>query len=225
MKSNVLFAATLLVLGGFATGMAIAQPTGGDARPAYPQFDVDGDGAIDRGEAAGHPRLAERFDRLDGNGDGRLDAGEWPRRSGKRMHGRFGHRHAGGLDRIARLDADGDGRISRRELEQTAAARKGHRGGRFDPTRHFDAIDADGDGQIARNELRAWHERRRPQRMAEMAERADRRFAAADLDGDGRLSRVEAEEKMPRLAKSFAWRDENRDGFLSREELGPQRAH
>ena len=42
---------------------------------------------------------------------------------------------------------------------------------------------------------------------------------AGDTDGDGKLSRVEVSETMPRLAERFAWLDENRDGFLSREEL------
>ena len=44
-------------------------------------------------------------------------------------------------------------------------------------------------------------------------------FREADLNGDGKLSRVEVSETMPRLAERFAWLDENRDGFLSREEL------
>lgn len=222
MKSNGLFAAVLLALGTFAATAAVAQPAAGETRSARMQLDGNGDGAIDRDEAAAHPRLAAAFDRLDKNGDGRIDAGEKPRHGGKRMRGGHGHM---GLDGVARLDADGDGRISRTELEQGAAAREGGRGGRLDLARHFDAIDADRDGQIARGELRAWHARQRPQRRAEMAERAAARFAAADLNGDGKLNRVEVEEKMPRLARSFAWMDESRDGFLSREELGPQRAH
>ncbi|WP_407352288.1 EF-hand domain-containing protein [Luteimonas sp. R10] len=224
MKSNRLFAATLLALGTFAAA-AMAQPAAGEARQeARMPLDSNGDGAIDRSEAAAHPRLAERFDRLDKNGDGRIDAGERPRHGGKRMHDGRGRSH-GGFDRIARLDADGDGRISRAELEQATAARKDGRGSRFDLAQHFDVVDTDRDGQIARGELRAWHARQLPQRRAEMAERADQRFAAADLNGDGKLSRVEVEEKMPRLATSFAWMDESRDGFLSREELRPQRAH
>lgn len=224
MKSNRLFAATLLALGAFATAVAVAQPAAGETRPARMALDSNGDGAIDRSEAAAHPRLAEMFDRFDKNGDGRIDAGEKPRHGGKRMHGGRDHGHMG-FDRIARLDADGDGRISRAELEQATAARGGDHGGRQGLAQHFDAIDADRDGQIVRGELRAWHARQLPQRRAEMAERADQRFAAADLNGDGKLSRVEVEEKIPRLAKSFAWMDESRDGFLSREELRPQRAH
>lgn len=85
--------------------------------------------------------------------------------------------------------------------------------------KNFDAIDANRDGHIVRTELRAWHERQKPLREAEHAKRFEQRYAAADLNGDGKLSKVEVAEKMPRLAKGFAWMDDNRDGFLSRAEL------
>lgn len=121
-----------------------------------------------------------------------------------------------------RLDSDGDGRISRAEFDQAQSSReggkRGMRGGRFD----FDAVDANRDGFIVRREVQAWHERQRPQRQAEMAKRFDAAFADADLDRNGTLSRVEVDEKMPRLAKRFAWMDDNRDGVLSRAELAPR---
>ena len=56
-----------------------------------------------------------------------------------------------------------------------------------------------------------------------MRKRFDERFAAADLNGDGKLSRVEVDEKMPRLSSRFAWMDDNRDGFLSSDELRPMK--
>ena len=83
----------------------------------------------------------------------------------------------------------------------------------------FDAIDVNSDGYIVRAELRAWQQAQRPQREAERERRFQERFSAADLNGDGVLSRVEVEEKMPRLLASFAWMDDNRDGFLSQDEL------
>jgi len=122
---------------------------------------------------------------------------------------------------IARLDQDGDGRISRAEIEAAAAGR-GERPGRRGHgwlLENFDAIDANGDGLIARSELRAWQQAQRPLREAERERRFNERFNAADLNGDGRLSRVEVQEKMPRLMASFAWLDENGDGFLDRSEL------
>ena len=215
MKRHVLFAATALVA--VLATTAVAQTTTAPDKPRRVQPDANGDGFIDRDEAAKLPRLAEKFDELDKNGDGRLDSSERPQR--KRGHG---DRHGG----IERADADGDGRISRAELESAEAARAGD-GGK--PGGHgrgllgdFDAIDTNKDGHLVRGELRTWHERMRPQRVAEHAQRANERFAEADLNRDGKLSRVEVEEKMPHAAERFAWMDENRDGFLSREEAEPR---
>lgn len=209
MMKKTLVAAIALSLCATA---AIAQTAQQAERGARTTLDANRDGAIDRAEAAAHPRLAERFDRIDKNGDGRIDASERPQWKGKHR-GRHG-RHAG----PERLDTDGDGRLSRAEVSAKAS-----RGGRNMLLDNFDAIDANRDGHLVRTELRAWHERQRPQREAQMRQRFDEKFAAADLNGDGRLSRVEVDEKMKRLAGRFAWMDDNRDGFLSRAELQPSR--
>ncbi|MGJ4802387.1 EF-hand domain-containing protein [Luteimonas sp. SDU82] len=216
MKHRTLFTALALVA--MAGGTAAAQPADAAQRGAKATLDRNGDGVIDRAEAAAFPRLAERFDRLDRNGDGRLDASERPQHRHGRRGGKGGP-HRGHHD-PAHLDGDGDGRLSRAEVDAAGAGR-GRRAGRL--AEHFDAIDGNRDGYLVRGEIRAWHERQRPQREAQMRKRFDERFVAADLNGDGRLSRVEVEEKMPRLAKRFAWMDDNRDGFLSRDELQPKR--
>src|SRR5690606_41722333 len=65
----------------------------------------------------------------------------------------------------------------------------------------------------------------KPLREAEHAKRFEQRFVAADLNGDGKLGKVEVAEKMPRLAKGFAWMDDDRDGFLSRAELRRSEEH
>ena len=44
----------------------------GHARAAPGQADTNGDGVIDRSEAAANPRLAAKFDELDKNKDGKL---------------------------------------------------------------------------------------------------------------------------------------------------------
>lgn len=200
MKRLILPALLLLPL-----SIAIAAHAGAPAR-AKP--DANGDGAIDRAEAAAHPKLATHFDRLDANRDGRLTANERPR------HRRGGHHGPGGIER---LDTDRDGRISRAEFD----ARVATRGRDASRAPDFAAIDANRDGYLVRAEVRAHHERLRPQREAERKARFEQRFVDADVNRDGRLNRVEVDEKMPRLAARFAWLDENRDGFLSRAELQP----
>ena len=216
MKHKTLFAGLALALATATTALA-AEPAAKPGRTAKPALDVNGDGVIDRAEAAKSPRLAEKFDQLDKNRDGRLDAGERPQ-LGHGKEGRRGMRGAHGHGGAERLDADGDGRLSRAEVE----AAKGGREGRPNPLlENFAAIDANKDGYVVRSELQAWRERQRPQREAEMRKRFDEQFAAADLNKDGKLSRIEVDEKMPRLAKRFAWMDDNRDGFLSRAELQP----
>ncbi|MFC3551152.1 EF-hand domain-containing protein [Lysobacter cavernae] len=210
----VLTVAMAAVVAGAAFAAPQAQPTAAASQPR-PKLDSNGDGAVDRNEAAAHPRLAERFDGLDANKDGRLDASERPHGRGKGGHHGGGHRggrHHDGMSRVIAADADGDGRISRAEAAQLPKIAGA-----------FDAIDRNRDGQVVRSELRSYHERQRTQRGAERGKRFDERFAAADLNRDGKLSRVEVSEKMPHLAKGFAFMDEDRDGFLGRDDLRPSR--
>lgn len=172
-------------------------------------MDTDGDGLISRAEAARHPRLAEKFDTLDANKDGRLDATErpsWHSRGGRKGgHGRQGMAHA------VALDVDGDGRISRAEAaKQPKFATR------------FDQADGNRDGYLVRSELQAWSERRRGESLARHREMVEARFTKADSNRDGKLSRAEVETAMPHVAKAFAFHDEDRDGFLTRADLQPQ---
>lgn len=201
--------AVAMFAGAATAAFAAPQDAGADgAQRQRMKIDANGDGAISREEAAKFPRLAERFDQLDKNRDGKLDASERPQRRGGREHG--GGR--GGAGGAARLDTDGDGRISRAEAARSPRL-----------SQNFDQVDANKDGYVVRAELRAHMQRERPKREAERAQRFDAKFAEADLNRDGKLSKIEVQEKMPRLASGFAFLDENRDGFLSKSELKPDR--
>ncbi len=206
MKRNslsVLLAVAVAAIVSAGTALAATQVED-SARAARPKLDLNNDGAIDRAEAAASPRLAAKFDQLDVNKDGKLDRSERPHRDGK------GRGHGGGMGGLidADADADGDGRISKTEAASMPWLAKS-----------FDQVDGNRDGYVVRSELRSYHEKLRPQREAERAKQAEARFAAADLNHDGKLSKLEVSENMPRLSKGFAFMDEDRDGYLTRDDL------
>lgn len=178
---------TLAILTAFSAGTAFAA-TQAPAEGAMPaprvKLDVNGDGSIDRTEAAARPRLAEKFNELDKNKDGKLAKDEMPAR-GHRGHGKG---KAGHGPRMAMqvLDTNKDGRISKAE----AAAGEGKMKERFDN------MDVNKDGYVDR----ADHDLRSKQRT-------DAWFARADADKDGKLSRAEvdasrsARGERPRVPK------------------------
>ncbi|QSX75275.1 calcium-binding protein [Lysobacter arenosi] len=183
------------------TALAATQASDGTHAPR-PKLDVNDDGVVDRNEAAASPRLAAKFDQLDVNKDGKLDRSERPHHGGK------GRGHGGGMGGLIDADKDGDGRISKTEASSLPWL-----------TKSFDQVDGNRDGYVVRSELRSYHEKMRPQREAERAKQAEERFAAADLNHDGKLSKLEVSENMPRLSKGFAFMDEDRDGYLTRDDL------
>ena len=164
MKQMKVLAIALAVA--LAPEAAVAQnsampATAGKARI---QVDANQDGFIDRAEAARMPRLAERFDRMDQDKDGRLSADERPKpRDMRRKRG--GH---GGW--MQRADTDKDGRISRAEA-QAMQAKAGDR---------FEKMDVNKDGYVDRSDM-----------QARVAQKRDAFFVGADSNRDGRLSRDE----------------------------------
>lgn len=231
-RKTLLFVAVLAALG---AGSAVAATQAVDtAKPARASLDRNGDGAIDKSEAAAHPRLAERFDTLDKNRDGRLTAEERPHHRGKRGHGRDGR------DGLQSLDANRDGKITRAEaatnprVAERFATMDANADGVVDRVDRelrgkqrrdawFAAADADKDGRLTRAEI----DRADVQRKQAFRERADarmaERIATLDTNKDGRVSRAEA-STSERLAARFDGLDANKDGQLSSEELAARRS-
>lgn len=141
MNHKILFATVALALA--SAGAAAAQSTAAtpDKAGHHMRLDTNGDGAIDRAEAAASPRLAERFDQMDKDKDGKLLVGELPRHQGWR------HR---GHDMMMKLDTDKDGRISKAE----AAAEP-----KF--AERFAKMDVNKDGYADRADFQARMEQRR----------------------------------------------------------------
>ncbi len=63
-------------------------PHGGPGGGMFARLDANGDGFIDRSEAAGRPRLMQNFDAIDANRDGRLSRDEL--RAWREQHRRHG---------------------------------------------------------------------------------------------------------------------------------------
>ncbi len=194
-KSLIALAVLTALSAGTAFAAAQSQPASDPAKPApaaKAKLDANGDGYVDRAEAAQFPRLAQKFDQLDADKDGRLGPTELKR------PGRGGHEGKGGDRRFAaagkpgphlnRLDTDGDGRISRAE----AAAHP-----RF--AERFDQMDVNKDGFIDRVDHQARAEQRR-----------NTWFAEADTNGDGQLSRAEYDAAHQKMQEKMQQRMEAR---------------
>lgn len=173
MSRKTLLTLAVLTALSSATAFAASQSdTTAAAKPQRASLDLNGDGAVDKSEAAKSPRLAAKFAELDADKDGKLTRQEMWRHGDRKHDGRNGPRGEGGRDFMAKLDTNKDSRISRAE----AAAGEGKLATRFEQ------MDANKDGFIDR----ADHEARAKQRTDEW-------FARADTDRDGKLSRAEVD--------------------------------
>jgi len=174
------------------------------------KIDTNGDGAIGRDEAP--PRMLERFDEIDADGDGKLTDSElaaaWKKRGPRQGPG--GKHEAN----RARLDADGDGVVSAEEFSQRALG-------------WFERADANGDGTVELAELQAMPKAMRgmrgkhgPGKMGKGGFMA-KHLLEADANGDGQITKAEAEAYK---GAKFDELDKNGDGVLSADERPGRKA-
>ena len=221
-KLHILALATAAAL---ASSFAVAQTAPAGIKAA-PRIDANGDGVIDRAEAAKVPRLAARFDQLDTDKDGRLSASERP----QRMHGKRGGGRGG--DRLQALYTDKDGRISRSEANAGNAGfaarfteMDANKDGYLDRSDRelrmrkeraafFTGADANRDGGLSRDEFAVEQGARGAERRAQFAQRAQ----AAGKTPKVRPVPTEAEQ-LQRAGKAFDRMDTNKDGTVTRAEF------
>lgn len=106
----------------------------------FERLDRNGDARLERLEVQGHAYLERHFERLDREQRGYLTPSDLRPEGGRRAQ--F----------FERADRNGDGRIDRREAEPYPGLQ-----------RHFNAADRNGDGTVDRSELRGLAEQRRRQ--------------------------------------------------------------
>lgn len=197
MNRKILYAALALAVA--AAGTAYAQQNA--AGTPRVKLDANGDGVIDRSEAAKSERFAARFDHLDKNKDGKLTADERPQR-----HDRHGG-HRGG--RMMQADKDGDGRISKAE----AAAEP-----KF--AERFGKMDINKDGFVDRSDREQMGREHREKWFAEADANKDGKLSKAEMDGADAKRRAEFQKKrQARSAERFQRMDKNGDGSISRDEM------
>lgn len=153
----------------FAVAVAAVTPTQADG-------DNKGNSSISKAEMMA--KSSARFDQMDANRDGRIDAAD---------------RDARLKSRFASIDTDKNGSLSETEFAAAHAGRDGmhamggerrhERGGHNGRRAHHDggmlrAADSDGDGVITR---------------AEMIAGANAHFVKMESNGDGQISRAERE--------------------------------
>ncbi|WP_254775175.1 EF-hand domain-containing protein [Pseudoxanthomonas sp. GM95] len=159
------------IVAALAAGAAFAAPQDATTPPPPPKkLDVNGDGKIDKKEAAASPELAKQFDTLDKNKDGVLSRDELPRPPhGDRRHG------PGRDDHMAKLDTNKDGKISAEEAKADPkfAAR-------------FAQLDVNKDGFVDKADF-----------ALKMKQHRDEWFTKADTNKDGQLSKAEFDAAKP----------------------------
>lgn len=160
------------------------------------RLDGNGDGNVDAAEAkAGADRL---FDHLDRNKDGVLTAEEM-KGGHEGRHGRFEDFIQ---NRLSALDTNHDGNISRAEFEAGSQAR-------------FAAADTNHDGVLSTAEMAD-----SPRVLEHNQQFAEWKLKAMDTNGDGVVSR---DEYLAEARQRFAQMDRNGDGVLTSDDRSARR--
>ena len=188
---------------------AAAAALAGSAVMAQGPMGAGADRDVTRAEAAA--QATARFQRMDINGDGILDAAD---------------RAARAEQRFAKADTNGDGELSQSEMAAMHQARKARRSEAREAraeqrqarmAERFAKMDADQSGGLSQAELSAMHEMRgkRGGKRGHHMRGGMRMIAMADADGDKAISSAEF---TAAATARFDRADANGDGTLTTAE-------
>lgn len=117
---------------------------------AMMKADANKDGRISRAEAAADPKLAAKFNEMDGNRDGFMDRADWEAKARERKQAWF-----------TSTDGNRDGRLSQAEMEASSAKRRAEhqQKARTHSAERFQKLDTNKDGSLSRDEVESKRQR------------------------------------------------------------------
>jgi Ca2+-binding EF-hand superfamily protein len=195
MKRTALIATVIVSTVGLFNFSSFSEEKGKGERPDLRKLDKNNDRAISQEEAG--PEIWSRLGKLDKNNDGQVSGDELPRPGGgKGGPGEGGKGNPGEM--MKQLDKNGDGSLSKEEVPAQAWERIGK-------------LDKNNDNTVSREEFAA--------AVKDRVGSGDF-FGNMDKNGDGKLTENEVPQAWERISKA----DRDKDGAVSREEMGAARA-
>jgi Ca2+-binding EF-hand superfamily protein len=172
-------------------------------------LDTNHDGRISPQEAAAMPGIAKNFALLDLNHDGFLTMSEVQGMWAQEIAQSAKASEAGRAAAFDKCDTKHAGKLKQDELAKCMPR----------IAANIKALDTSKDGFLTKAEVVAGAQLAAQATINQMRQRNAQAFNKADTNKDGKLSQAEFTAAFPRLAKSFAFFDENHDGFVEPNEF------
>jgi Ca2+-binding EF-hand superfamily protein len=205
---------SLLVLSAACCSTAVlAQPAPAAKGPAVfwaGDLDTNHDGRITPQEAAAVPAMAKNFAAIDTGHKGYITMSDVRAMWRTELTQRAQASVQGRMAAFAKADTKHEGKIS---LDEAKAA------GMAFVVSNFKTFDTNNDGFVSKDEMQKGAVAIAQQMLAGRGREMQALFTKADTNKDGKLSQAEFTAAFPKFAPSFAFFDENHDGFIEPTEF------
>lgn len=172
-------------------------------------LDTNHDGRITREEASAAPAIIKAFDVIDSNHHGYITISDVQAYWARSILQAAQTSVAGRMAAFDRCDKQKTGKLKLEEIKPCMPR----------VAANFNVLDSKKHGYLTKEDVAAGAQLAAQQAIAQLRQRNAKAFANADANHDGKLSRVEFAAAFPRLASSFEFFDENRDGFIEPNEF------